>query len=193
MKDDLIKWKEQYGSIYLIEIESQEIYYRTLTAWEVQSILDLKNNNKAQIDIDNAVVQLAILSIMPDFYKPGSITSLAQAIWNKSSLTDDALALTKDSIRKWATDSISSNFNLALSALLCRILPSLDLVTLLSLSTNKLLKIAAIVETITEIKVLDSETNSKTQAPIKEGYGVSGEQAKQVNEALNKALDKLKK
>lgn len=193
MQVDLIKWKERYGSIYLIEIESQDIYYRTLTAWEIQSILDLKTNNKAQVDIDTAVVQLALLSIVPDFSKPGSITSLAQVIWNKSCLTDEALALTKDSIRKWAADSISINFNLALASLLCRILPSLDLVTLLSLSTNKLLKIAAIVETITEIKVLDSGTNTKTQAPIKEGYGVSGDQAKQVNEALNKALDKLKK
>jgi len=193
MQVDLIKWKERYGSIYLIEIESQDIYYRTLTAWEIQSILDLKTNNKAQVDIDTTVVQLALLSIVPDFSKPGSITSLAQVIWNKSCLTDEALALTKDSIRKWAADSISINFNLALASLLCRILPSLDLVTLLSLSTNKLLKIAAIVETITEIKVLDSGTNTKTQASIKEGYGVSGEQAKQVNEALNKALDKLKK
>ena len=192
MKDDIIKWKEQYGPIYIVYIENFPIYYRTLSAWEIQSILDLKAK-KTQVDIDKTVAQLGILSAIPDFKRPGSLTGLSQEIWTKSSLTDESLLEVKDSLRDWAKDAVSSNFNIALSSLLCRVLPSLDLLTLLSLPTTKLLRIAAIVERITDIKILDSgDGSAKKQISIKEGYGVDPTQAQQVNDALSDALSQLK-
>lgn len=194
MNNDLIKWKKRYGSVYVITVEDYPIYYRTLTAWELQSILDLKKNNRTQLDIDEAITQLATLSNVPGFTRPGSLTSLAQEIWSKSSLTDENIVSAKEVAREWAIEAVNSNFNIALSSILCKVLPSLDLVNLLTMPTSKLIRIAALVENITDIKILDAGSSSgKTQLPVKEGYGIDNAQAQQVNDALSRALTKLKK
>ncbi len=194
MSNNLITWKKKYGSVYAITIENYLIYYRTLTAWELQSVLDLKKSNKTELDIDAAIVSLGVLSSTPSFSRPGSVTSLAQEIWSKSSLTEDSISSTKEVVREWAKEAVTTNFNIALSTLLCKVLPSIDLVNLLSMPTSKLMRIAALVESITDINILDSgSSSSKVQLPVKEGYNVSQAQVQQVTSALDKALNKLKK
>lgn len=93
MKDKVLEWKAKYGAVYSISIEDKPIYYRSLNGWEVQSVLELQQNNKADLDIEVAMCAMAIIypSPIPSFARPGSISKLSSEIWNKSFPTEETL------------------------------------------------------------------------------------------------------
>lgn len=195
MKDQLLEWKSKYGSIYQISLEDTPVYYRSLNSWEVQSILELQESNKAKVDVEIAMLTMAILepTPIPTFKKPGTISSLATEIWTKSFPTEDSLPKTAEDIRAWAQVNIKKNFGLALACVMCKVLPSLDLARLMDLPLSKLIKLAAIVEEITgQALILDDGTNFKSST-VSEGYGISQEQADETGRALSNALKNLKK
>ena len=198
MKDKLLEWKAVYGSVYAYSIEDQTIYYRTLNGWEIQSVLELQKNNKTSLDVEVAMCAMAVLhpEPLPSFTKPGSISTLSGEIWNKSFPTENTLpALTQQS-REWAKANLEANFNIALSSILCKVMPSLDFAHLMDLPLSKLVKIAAIVEELFQTPILakDGEFASQVQPnKVQDGYGVTQEEANKASQALSSALKSIKK
>ena len=169
MKDQLIEWKSKYGAVYQITLDDIHVYYRSLTSWATQSILELQESNKAKIDIEIAMLSMAILepTPIPQFKRPGTISSLATEIWLKSFPTEDTLPKTAADIRAWAGANVKRYFGLALSCIMCKVMPSLYLSRLLDLPLSKLLKLAAIVEEMTgQSLILDDGTTTTSTSPI---------------------------
>ena len=83
MKNQLLEWKSKYGVIYHIDLEDKPVYYRTLNGWEIQSVQELKKSNKAKVDVEMAILLMAILhpTPLPEFKKPGTVSTLALEIW----------------------------------------------------------------------------------------------------------------
>lgn len=93
---------------------------------------------------------------------------------------------------------MEANFSIALSSILCKVMPSLDFAHLMDLPLSKLIKIAAIVEDIAGIPILIKDSTGvnnlqSANTPIKEGYGVSQQDANKASQALSSALKNLKK
>ena len=199
MKDKVLEWKAKYGAIYSISIEGYQIYYRSLNGWEVQSVLELQANNKADLDIEVAMCAMAIIfpSPIPSFSKPGSISKLSSEIWNRSFPTEDTLPGITEQAREWAKKNMEANFSIALSSILCKVMPSLDFAHLMDLPLSKLVKIAAIIEELAGVPILNKDganlTIQNAGAPVKEGYGVSQQDADKASQALSSALKNLKK
>ncbi len=197
MKDQLLEWKSKYGAVYQITLEGHPVYYRTLNGWEIQSVLELKKSNKAKIDIETATALMAVLAPtpLPEFKRPGTISSFAMEIWAKSFPTEDTLPTMAEDIRSWAGETIKENFSLALSSIMCKVMPSLDLAHLMDLPLSKLMKLGAIVEEITGTSLIiqDGDNVNRKSSPIREGYGISQEQADQTGAALSQALKQIKK
>ena len=77
---------------------------------------------------------------------------------------------------------------------MCKVMPSLDLTRLLDLPLSKLLKLAALVEEMTgQSLILDDGVNTKAAGNVRDGFGVSQEQADQTSAALSSALKNIKK
>jgi len=198
MKNNLIpQWKADFGSVFLLEVEEYSIYYRSLTAWEIQSILDLYEQNKAKIDIEKAVCIFGILapSPFPLFKKPGSITSLSEDIWNKSVPNQKGMDSMIVKSRAWAELSIDKNYNLVIVGIMCKLLPSLDLTRLLDLSTSKLIKLGVIVEKLTGTEFLGGElgSNKSKATNVMKGSGISQTDADNTSNLLADALKNHKK
>ena len=196
MKNQLLEWKSKYGAVYQLSLEGTPIYYRTLNGWEVQSVLELKKSNKAKVDVESAIALMAVLepTPIPKFNRPGTISTLSLEIWQKSFPTEDTLPTMGEETRAWAEVTIKENFSLALASIMCKVMPSLDLAHLMDLPLSKLLKLGAIVEEITGSALImtDGTTNPQSR-PIKEGYGISQEQADTTSAALSSALKQIKK
>jgi hypothetical protein len=188
------QWKAKYGSVFILEIEEISIYYRTLTAWEVQSIIDLNQQKKASVDIEEATCLFGVLdpTPLPTFNKPGSITSLSDSIWRKSTLSNELAEETIESVRAWSRESIDKNYNLVMASIMCRLMPALDLSNLLELSTTKLLKLGAIIEKITEEKFLKGEMGQEKQKQNPIGNQVTDEMADRTSALLATALKRQK-
>ena len=197
MKKDLIaQWKADFGSVFLLEIEEYSIYYRTLTAWEIQSILDLYDQNKAKVDIEHAVCVFGVLDPLPlpSFNKPGSITTLSDDIWNKSvpRQTETEAMITKS--REWAENSIDKNYNLVISGIMCKLLPSLDITRLLDLPTNKLIKLGVVIEKLSGTLFLNGQLSStkSNSTKIMSGSNISQDEANNTANLLANALKEHK-
>ena len=193
MKKNLIpQWKADFGSVYLIEIENFSVYYRALTAWEIQSILDLYDQNKAKVDIEHAVCVFGILdpTPLPSFEKPGSITSLSEDIWSKSVPGKEDMDAMIIKNREWAEASIDKNYNLVIVGIMCKLLPSLDLASLLDLPTTKLIKLGVIIEKLTGTEFLGGElsSNKNKATSIMKGSSISQEAADRTSDQLADAL-----
>tara|TARA_B100000131_G_scaffold254083_1_gene248303 strand:+ start:16167 stop:16769 length:603 start_codon:yes stop_codon:yes gene_type:complete len=200
VKDKILEWKAVYGNVYMYSIEGQDIYYRTLNGWEIQSVLELKSNNKASLDVEMAMCVMAVLhpEPLPSFSRPGSISTLSSEIWTKSFPTESTLPDLTEQNRKWAKENLEANFNIALSSILCKVMPSLDFAHLMDLPLSKLVKIAAIVEEILQTPILSKDgnfdNNNNAQAgAVRDGYGVSQEEANKASAALSNALKSIKK
>jgi len=192
----LLEWKSDHGAIYSIVLEGHAVYYRSLTSWEIQSIIDLQKSKKVPMDIEVAGCLMATLSPtpFPEFKRPGTLSALFMEIWNKSLPSEDKIEDVIEQAREWAHDSIDHNYATALSSLLCKVLPSLDLVTLLSTPISKLIKIAALVEHITDTSLLQVEQSPTGALPkVIEGSGISQEEANQASHVLQSALRSFKK
>jgi hypothetical protein len=165
----IAEWKAKYGSVFIVSIEENSIYYRTLTAWEIQSIIDLTAQNKASLDIEEATCLFGVLapSPLPTFSRPGSVSSLSEEIWNKSTLPADIMAKTIQDSREWSESSVDQNYNLIIASVMCKLMPSLDLAHLLELPTTKLVRLGAIVEKITGEHFLEGELLSNKQGAQK--------------------------
>ena len=99
-----------------------------------------------------------------------------------------------EEVRDWADNTIKENFSLALSSIMCKVMPSLDLAHLMDLPLSKLMKLGAIVEEITGASlILSGDDVNRTTTPVKEGYGISQEQADKTGAALSQALKQIKK
>ena len=156
----LAQLKSKHGSIYVIDIEGQLIYYRTLTAWEIQSFLELKGDStKDKLEVERALCSFALVypSNIPDFKGPGSLSSLATEIWSKSVPTEEAISDVVDNVRAWAVDASTNNYAVMLSISLTRLMPALNLTSLLKLTIAQLLRIAALAEVSTEVQFLKGE------------------------------------
>ncbi|MBC8437219.1 hypothetical protein H8D85_02730 [bacterium] len=191
----LLAYKAQYGSVYSIVLEEYSIYYRTLTSWEVQSIIELQKNKATSVDVEVAACCMAVLhpSEVPTFKRPGTISALFLEIWGKTLPTESTLEGVADASREWAEAAIDSNFAVALACLMCKMLPSLSLTDLLSLSVTKLIRIAALVEEITGSPILGGIDQIQQQASaVQEGMGVTQEQADKTNRVLQQALSDFK-
>lgn len=198
MKDKLLKWKADYGAIFSVMLEDTEIYYRTLTAWEIQSIVELKKAKKAQVDVELATCVLATLepTPVPSFNRPGTISTLASEIWDKSVPSEGSLETMIEKARAWTDLSVQENYGIALAAVMCKHLPSLDFAYLLTLSSSQLFKLAAIVEKMIEVPFMDGGTPNTTESKatkVIDGVGVSQDQADSANAALSRALSDFKK
>lgn len=198
MDNNLIaKWKSEYGSIYVIEVEDTIIYYRSLTAWEVQSIFDLHEQNKAKVDIEQAVCVFGILDPLPvpSFDRPGSITMLSEEIWNISVPSEELMNNTISKNRKWVDSNIEKNYSLVVAGVMSRLLPSLDLTRLLDMPTSKLIKLGAIVEKLTGTDFLGGElTQQKSKATkLMDGSNISQEAADKTSDMLAQALHEHKR
>jgi len=196
MKDKLLKWKAEFGTIYNVVLEEKELYYRTLTTWEIQSIVELKNSAKAAIDVELATCLMSTLypEPLPSFEKPGTISTLATAIWDNSVPSERSLEQVVQTARSWADTTTKENFGIALASIMCRVLPSLDFAYLLNLPAAKLIKLAAVVELITDNSFMAGENSStKNASPVTPGHGVSQEQADSASTALTAALSNFKK
>jgi len=191
----LLAWKAQYGAVYIITFEEHSIYYRTLTSWEVQSIIELQKNKATSLDVEVAACCMAVLSPaeLPTFKKPGTISALFIEIWRKTLPISETIEEIADINRKWAEEAIDSNFAIALACLMCKVLPSLSLTELLSLPLTKLIRMAALVEEISGTPILGGIEQVQQQASaVPEGMGVTQEQANQANMTLQKALQDFK-
>ncbi len=165
----LAKLKSKYGSIYVIEIEGTPIYYRTLNAWEVQSFLDIKGNTSSEkIDVEKALCTFAVLSpsSLPEFKAPGSLSSLATEIWSKSIPSEESISISIDKAREWAEANTQNNFAIMVAVSLSRLMPSIDLISLLELPVNKLLRIASLAEISTNIQFLKGEGSAQSKGTI---------------------------
>jgi len=161
MNNKLLQWKSTYGSVYQINIEGHSIIYRALNAWELQALTELREN-KTSNDLELSTCLLAILepTPLPNFKKPGSISSISAAIWKQSTPSAEEVQTKVEDIRQWAEVNINTNFNIALSSIICKVFPSIDLTTLLNLSLPQLLKVGAIVEKITGVQFLTGDASS---------------------------------
>tara|TARA_B100001250_G_C19815120_1_gene797881 strand:+ start:2086 stop:2688 length:603 start_codon:yes stop_codon:yes gene_type:complete len=200
VKDKILEWKAAYGSVYVYSIEDKTIYYRTLNGWEIQSVLELQKNNKASLDVEMAMCAMAVLhpEPLPSFKRPGSISTLSSEIWDKSFPTESSLPALTEQTREWAKANLEANFSIALSSILCKVMPSLDFAHLMDLPLSKLVKIAAIIEEILQTPILskDGDFDNKAQVQpnrVQDGYGVSQEEANQASAALSSALKSIKK
>jgi len=185
MDDKLLYWKSLYGSVYKTKVEEHSIVYRALTAWELQALTELRDS-KASTDLELSTCLLAVISHtpLPTFNKPGSVSSLSAAIWEHSVPSVDEATIKAEQVRKWADDNINNNFNIALSSIISKVMPSIDLSKLLDMPLPKLMKIGAIVEKITGTTFLTGDISSQGNLPEK-----SSDQATQ---ALSSALHHLK-
>jgi len=195
MKDKLLKWKSEFGTIYTLVLEETDLCYRTLTSWEVQSIVELRKSSRASGDIELATCIMATLwpQPLPSFVKPGTISTLASEIWENSVSSEDTLEDMIKVSREWAEDTTKENFGVALASVMCRILPSLDFAHLLDLPTSKLNKLAAIVELITDTSFMTGGQGDKGASPVTAGHGISQDQADQASSVLSKALSDFRK
>ena len=160
----LANLKSKYGSIYALEVEGTLVYYRALNAWETQSFLDLKGDTtKDKLEVEHALCTFAIIhpSTLPEFKGPGSLSTLATEIWSKSVPSEESIGSVVDSVRDWAAISSKHNYAIMLAISLTRLMPSLDLVSLLDLPITKLLRIAALAEISTEVMFLKGEGGAK--------------------------------
>jgi hypothetical protein len=185
MNDKLLYWKSLYGSVYKTNIEGYSLVYRALTAWELQALTELRES-KVSEDLELSTCLLAVISHtpLPTFNKPGSISSLSAAIWEHSVPSIDEARLKAEQVREWADNNIDNNYNIALSSIICKVMPSIDLSKLLDAPLPKLMKIGAIVEKITGTTFLTGDGPSQGNIPEK-----SSDQATQ---ALSSALHHLK-
>ena len=172
--------------------------YRTLTSWEIQSSVELKTENKATVDIELATCILATLAPtpLPKYQRPGTISTLATEIWNKSVPSEGSLQEMIDNSRSWTDTSVQENYGIALAAVMCKHLPSLDFAYLLTLPSSKLFKLAAIVEKMIDVSFMDGgtpTTESTQTSKVMEGSGVSQNQADNAGAALSQALSDFKK
>ena len=86
IKLNIIRWKSQYGSIYLAEIEGISIAYRGLT---LNEMLTLQDYGKVDDIFEQNVVDLCVLAPKPlTFQKAGSITVLSNQIRELSNWED---------------------------------------------------------------------------------------------------------
>jgi hypothetical protein len=186
MDDKLLYWKSVYGSVYKTSVEGHSIVYRALTAWELQALTELRDS-KASKDLELSTCLLAVISptSLPTFNKPGTISSLSAAIWEHSIPSINEANIKAEQVREWAENNINNNFNIALSAIICKVMPSIDLIKLLDMPLPKLMKIGAIVEKITGANLLTGDVSSQENIPEK-----SSDQATQ---ALSSALQHLKR
>ena len=163
----LAKLKSKYGNIYCIDIEGCYIYYRTLNAWEIQSFLDLKGDtSKEKIEVEKALCTFAMLDpqSLPKFKAPGSLSTLAAEIWSKSTPTEEEVSINIDKARMWADQNTKNNYAIMIAVSLCRLLPSIDLISVLELPINKLLRIASLVEVAANVQFLKGEGGAKDGA-----------------------------
>jgi len=197
-KYKLAEYKSKYGPIYMLELEGFEVYYRSLTAWEVQSFLDLKgNSNKDKMEMERVLCTFAIIepSTLPNFKAPGSLSSLANDIWTRSIPQENTMDSFIDNAREWAQKNSQSNYSIMLAMAVCKIIPSTDLVALLEVPASKLIRIAALVEEVSGMQFLKGEgvTKQKQASPITQGHDISQEEADATTSALADALRSQKR
>tara|TARA_Y100000310_G_scaffold292248_1_gene320869 strand:+ start:451 stop:1053 length:603 start_codon:yes stop_codon:yes gene_type:complete len=161
----LAELKTKYGALYMLNVEDIDVYFRSLNAWELQSFLEIREDTlKSKIEIENALCLFAVLypTTPLSFQAPGSSTLLATEIWSKSVPTDQTIELMVDKHRAWAEDAIKENYNIMIAIALAKLLPSVDLISLLNLPTSKLLKVACLIENATDTLFLKGESKSET-------------------------------
>jgi hypothetical protein len=153
----------------MLNIEEVDVYFRSLNAWELQSFLEIREDSlKSKMEIENALCTFAIVypSSLPSFKVPGSFTLIATEIWSKSVPTDQTIETMIDKHRSWAEDAIKENYNIMIAVALAKLLPSVDLISLLNLPTSKLLKVACLIESATNTLFLKGESKSPTDSDI---------------------------
>ena len=184
--EKLLKWKAEQGSVYQIKLEGHAIIYRTLTAFEIQALMELKEKNSK--NLEQAVCSLAVISHdpLPVFELPGTLFSLSSAIWEKSAPQDQQLEEKVEELRAWATTAIETNFSIALATLIARVMPSIDFTALLNMPLGQLLKIAALVEKVTNIPVMTGEESAN-------GTSFTGAEKDQSSIVLTDAINNLVK
>lgn len=188
--DNITQLKAKYGTIYKTISENIPIIFRALSAWELQALNEVRENKTAE-DADLAVCLMGILdpTPLPDFKLPGTVSSIAAQIMAKSIYdTNEDLAVAVNKAREWATSATETNFNVSIAAIIAKLLPSTDILALLELPTSKLIRIGALVETITQTRFLTGETPQKQSPQAGQITPEDGASA-----ALKTAMDKLNK
>ena len=160
LDEQLVRFKAKYGTIGLLTIEEVPVYYRTLTPFEITALSELEKSMPEK-DWMDTVLKIAVLHPeILDFKLAGSIFVIHNAIMNTSLPVKDDGFFEVEEYRAWAEEVTKSNAALLLAVRITNLYPAMNLLQLLETPMEKLLKLGALVEKITQQDVFGDGTSS---------------------------------
>ena len=173
----LLKAKTLYGSLGVLEIEEQLFYYRSLTPAEILTLKELEES-LPENDWAWAIVNMAV--IWPTDFTldlAGSIFVLQNAVLEASLPTDDKGNFRIEDYRGWAKDTVENNASYALAVAVANNYPPANIIDLLNMPMENLLRMAALVE-----KILDQDIFSPNNTK-----GAKTDPANELRRAINQS------
>jgi len=193
--ENILAWKKRWGVIHTIELphepKVQTYYYRSLTPIEFRHIRELTELDSKK-DWDLVTVSMGILyPTIDDIHLPGTISQLAALILDVSTPNEEQLISIVEDARKWAEKSTKEQFSINLCLGICNIFPSINLLDLLEMSTEGLIRLAALVEISTKTQIFKTNSDIKT-AGLKPGVKTTlGKQVESVQAGANKLRQEI--
>lgn len=173
LRQKIIQWKEQYGSLYAITVEDVEIIYRSMTITEYRRTAD----EDYSTDVEDWVLSQAVLhpdSIVERLTEPGR-TQLYQDIFKNSMFGDqDQIEIkTLEFRRKYADDLWR-----AVCLMIIKAMPAYKLAELEAMTDEQLLQLYICSEVMTGTEIL---APTKLQDARKQGKIPTPPVPRQVN------------
>jgi hypothetical protein len=146
--EQIYQWKRLYGAVNVQQLEGITFYFRTLTPSEITAFNELSNSQPDKPWVHELIKRAILFPETYDLNLPGSPVSLQNIIIQTSMPLNENGIVDLDPYEDWITAEVDSNPAIALCFALANRYPALSIFELMDMPTEKLMRVAAVVQKI---------------------------------------------